>query len=75
MVSQIYLTIDLAIANSGKGAKQTCLLYPGDGSEYPVGFKIQREVRNHRKEGGVHESQGGVGCRGVDLRGESGLDA
>ena len=52
---KIYPTINLAIANSGKGAKHACLLYPEDESEYPVSLKIQREVRNHRKEGGVHE--------------------
>ena len=39
-VSQFHPTINLAIVNSGKGAKHACLPYPKDESEYLAGFKI-----------------------------------
>jgi hypothetical protein len=66
----------LAIANSGKGAKHTCLPYPypEDESEYPVGFEIQMEVRKAVTPQSGWCCGGGLGCRGIDLRGGSGLN-
>ena len=37
---EVHPTIDLAIVNSGKGAKHACLPYPKDELEYLAGFKI-----------------------------------